>query len=646
MGVVYRGTKTNQNRTVGGAYRDLTESYNYDHLNRLTSVTQGTESLVMDYDALGNLTSKSDVGAYTYGSGAGPHAVTSAGGQTYVYDANGNQVSGDGRTIGYTVFNKPNDITRGARDVDVAYGPNRNRYMRVDNEGQSSEVTTHYIGSIERIWRASGVVETKRYIDGEVIVTRSDDGSTVTSSVAVLLKDHLGSTDLIVDDAGQIVQAQSFDPWGKRRAPDYASLIGAAWYDYDNSATTRGFTGHEQLDPVGLVHMNGRVYDPKLGRFLSADPFVQAPANTQSYNRYAYVLNNPLSYTDPTGHFFFALAAAAKIALTEGISVYAAAGWAGAAGFADALVSGASFKDALRSGVLAGATAGAFVAIGPAAQGGFWTNAVHTLKFGSVGGISSVLQGGKFGHGFLSAGFSGALSGRLTSVLSGAMNEQTASVIAQMVVGGTMSEVAGGKFANGAAYAAFSMVVEGVTATFEGEHPGSSSPSAVEEVEIGSEWNELVGPLPESPQGDPITMEQYERSVAAWPEGRMDSSVRKEIRSVLGNKTFRSVANKIWSASSSRGAELGALTVYEADGVYRIYSSGIPVTKSRMYLTAKDSSLGRHVFDWHPHPSGTPLSSRADRITSLNRGPMVIKYGGGRFSRKIFDVPAYRGTLP
>ena len=293
--------KTNQNRTVGGAYRDLTESYNYDHLNRLTSVTQGTESLVMDYDALGNLTSKSDVGAYTYGSGAGPHAVTSAGGQTYVYDANGNQVSGDGRTIGYTVFNKPNDITRGARDVDVAYGPNRNRYARVDNEGQSSEVTTHYIGSIERIWRASGVVETKRYIDGEVIVTVTDTGSGTTESIAILLKDHLGSTDLIVDDAGQIVQAQSFDPWGKRRAPDYASLIGAAWYDYDNSATTRGFTGHEQLDPVGLVHMNGRVYDPKLGRFLSADPFIQAPANTQSYNRYTYVFNNPLSYTDPSG---------------------------------------------------------------------------------------------------------------------------------------------------------------------------------------------------------------------------------------------------------------------------------------------------------------------------------------------------------
>jgi hypothetical protein len=48
--------------------------------------------------------------------------------------------------------------------------------------------------------------------------------------------------------------------------------------------------------------MNGRVYDPELGRFMSADPFVQAPYNSQSYNRYSYTFNNPLSYTDPSGY--------------------------------------------------------------------------------------------------------------------------------------------------------------------------------------------------------------------------------------------------------------------------------------------------------------------------------------------------------
>ena len=66
--------------------------------------------------------------------------------------------------------------------------------------------------------------------------------------------------------------------------------------------THRGFTGHEDLDGLGLVHMNGRVYDPNLGRFLSVDPVFQFPTNTQSLNPYSYVLNNPLSMTDPSGY--------------------------------------------------------------------------------------------------------------------------------------------------------------------------------------------------------------------------------------------------------------------------------------------------------------------------------------------------------
>lgn len=67
--------------------------------------------------------------------------------------------------------------------------------------------------------------------------------------------------------------------------------------DYD-----RGYTGHEQLDDSGLIHMNGRIYDPELGRMLSPDPFVQVPEYSQNFNRYSYVLNNPLNATDPTGY--------------------------------------------------------------------------------------------------------------------------------------------------------------------------------------------------------------------------------------------------------------------------------------------------------------------------------------------------------
>ena len=97
----------------------------------------------------------------------------------------------------------------------------------------------------------------------------------------------------------------SFDAFGLRRdAGGFAPLSPAGRAGFDTSTTTRGFTGHEGLDPVGLVHMNGRAYDPLLGRFISADPHVQEPRLTQSHNRYSYALNNPLNHTDPDGHFF------------------------------------------------------------------------------------------------------------------------------------------------------------------------------------------------------------------------------------------------------------------------------------------------------------------------------------------------------
>ncbi len=70
----------------------------------------------------------------------------------------------------------------------------------------------------------------------------------------------------------------------------------------------RGYTGHEHMCGFGLINMNGRLYDPYLQRFLSPDPYVQEPFNLQNYNRYAYCLNNPLMYTDPSGESFIAFA--------------------------------------------------------------------------------------------------------------------------------------------------------------------------------------------------------------------------------------------------------------------------------------------------------------------------------------------------
>ena len=120
-------------------------------------------------------------------------------------------------------------------------------------------------------------------------------------------RDHLGSVTAMSDEVGHIDGAgpsaniMAYDPWGTRRNPDETAADPAS---FDQQVGRREFTGQETIPNVGLINMNGRVYDPAMARFLTPDPNVQSPDELQSYNRYSYLLNNPLRYTDPTGYFF------------------------------------------------------------------------------------------------------------------------------------------------------------------------------------------------------------------------------------------------------------------------------------------------------------------------------------------------------
>ena len=116
-----------------------------------------------------------------------------------------------------------------------------------------------------------------------------------------LLEDHLGSVDGFTSSSGQLLSRTSYQPFGARRSGDWLAGTPSGEWQQIRSTTPRGYTDHEHLDNVGIVHVDGRVYDPVLGRFLSPDPMVQAPYDTQGLNRYAYVRNNPLRYTDPSG---------------------------------------------------------------------------------------------------------------------------------------------------------------------------------------------------------------------------------------------------------------------------------------------------------------------------------------------------------
>ena len=233
--------------------------------------------------------------------------------------------------------------------------------------------------------------------------------------------------------------------------------------------------------------MNGRVYDAKLGRFASVDPHIQAAGNSQSYNRYTYVLNNPLKYTDPSGFFFkwilnkikrglsslspnmlTILSIAAMVLMGPGgawaitsFSPMANAALAGAvSGF---IGSGGSLKAA----VVGGITGAAFGALHNV-QGGALSSQAGMKKVylhGLTGGASSVANGGKFGPGFMSAGFTQSVSlgggfdalGMSDSVEG--WENKTQNAIAAGIVGGTASVIGGGKFANGAMTGAMSRML-------------------------------------------------------------------------------------------------------------------------------------------------------------------------------------------
>lgn len=305
----------NLTRRYDGVF-DFTERFSYDNLNRLVATELsgsgatlyqqlGLSDESFQYDRLGNLIYKAGVGTYTYGGlGLGPHAVTAIdhdfGRDTFTYDANGNLVSGRGRTIVYSSFNKPVFISESGNTVELEYGPTLGLLKRKDSGAYVRETT--FVNSMYEEINSGGTLEQRHNLKvGSVTVAVLRTTPTTTLETHYLHRDHLGSIVTITDDTGTIVDRRHYDPFGKERSgvagPDTITPLIGVYRDH-------GFTGHAQLDSVNLVHMGGRVYDAAIGRFLSPDPFIQASLNLQNYNRYSYVLNNPLSYNDPSGYFF------------------------------------------------------------------------------------------------------------------------------------------------------------------------------------------------------------------------------------------------------------------------------------------------------------------------------------------------------
>jgi len=307
----------------------LTEDFTYDLHNRVlsSSVTNGTTNsdTGYQYDSVGDITHKSETISgvttttdYTYGySGTHPHAVatlavSAATTGSYAYDANGNMtcrdassgscaISGPTLNVMWDSDNQPSSITQDSGNYsNFFYGPDKHRY-RQDAKSGGVASTTLYVGGLEIVTDPTGIDYKHTLVAyGRPVVLDELQANTSGAPLdkrSYLLTDHLGSVEQVVPESGTI-GVQSFDTFGRHRDPGTWQVVAGS----STTITKHGFTDQEHLDNLTLVHMNGRVYDPVIGRFMSVDPVFQAPTNTQSVNPYSYVMNNPLSLVDPSGY--------------------------------------------------------------------------------------------------------------------------------------------------------------------------------------------------------------------------------------------------------------------------------------------------------------------------------------------------------
>ncbi len=286
------------------------ETFGYDSLDRLTNYTnKNGAQITQEYENNGKIKNNA-LGTYRY-STAKPYQNT-----TIKLSPEGLLEPGlmQTQTIVYSAFKAPLIIVQGsqkaffgynfAQDRSVMYfgNSNTNKLLQPKRRFYSADGTMEITMTLATA-TVPASYEFTTYIGGDAYtapaLARQQDNQ--TSSLFYLHRDHLGTILAITNSIGDVVEKRLFDAWGdivKVQNGAGVALTRLTFID-------RGYTGHEHLQYFRLINMNGRLYDPRLHRFLQPDNNLQEPYNTQNYNRYGYVLNNPLKYTDPSGESFW-----------------------------------------------------------------------------------------------------------------------------------------------------------------------------------------------------------------------------------------------------------------------------------------------------------------------------------------------------
>ena len=274
------GNLTSRNDAPNGK----NETFGYDNLNRLTSLTlNGGNANSTSYYPNGNINAKFDVGTYQYDNGN--HAVSGITNMASSYNPSALNISN-------TSYNRVSSLTQQGsiiKNLSFQYNPDDQRNKSLYYENGTLKKTMYYVGNYEKEVISGGSTKEYDYIytpEGMSAIAVKTNG---TRSFYYVQTDHLGSIRLVTDASKAVQTRYYYDAWGKQ------TLV------YGTSITNRGYIGEEHLNEFGLLNLNARLYNPALGRFLEMDPYVQTPDYTQSFNRYLYGMNNPLKYSDPNG---------------------------------------------------------------------------------------------------------------------------------------------------------------------------------------------------------------------------------------------------------------------------------------------------------------------------------------------------------
>ncbi len=286
------------------------ENFGYDNLDRLTTIS-GHTSRTMAYDARGRITNNSALGSYAYTDTHKKYRLTqidpNTAGGTYFQEHPTQQIS-------YNAFKKPVEIHQTDHGrASFEYGPMMNRstayYGGEDEARTDRRYRKHYSAIIPAEIVEDTEAQTTKiitYVGGDAytapIAHIKKTGTGAVDEYHYLHRDYLGSILAITDADGDLKEQRQFGAWGT--VDKFRDSSGGTVFGHD-ALLGRGYTGHEHFFDIALLHMNGRMYDAQLGRFLSPDNHIQEPFNPQNFNRYSYALNNPLMYVDPSGESFW-----------------------------------------------------------------------------------------------------------------------------------------------------------------------------------------------------------------------------------------------------------------------------------------------------------------------------------------------------